>query len=170
MIRKTLAATQIATYSIDLPTDESNGMPVPTGTGFFVSDDGWFVTAAHVVTKDNRVGGEPRDDIKKAWLMKESRPGQFGKRMCQYPRLELIEPALDFALLKLDFEQNSSKIISKESPAFLISLCRLGNWKRANRSTPSATRCQSSRCPLRTSPLRCILRERHPRWFPRRWT
>ena len=109
MIRKTLGNTQQATFSIDLPNAQAQGMPVPAGTGFFVSDDGWFVTAAHVVTENNRPDGPARRDIDAAWLMKESRPGQPVMGMCQWPRLELIEPALDFALLKLDFGRNAEK-------------------------------------------------------------
>jgi serine protease Do len=66
MIRMTLTTTQLATFSIDLPNARMQGMPSPTGTGFFVSPDGWFVTAAHVVTKDNRSDGDPRDDIDQA--------------------------------------------------------------------------------------------------------
>lgn len=109
MIRRTLKSTQIATFSIDLPNERANGMPAPMGTGFFVSADGWFVTAAHVVTKDNRPEGEPRSDVEQAWLMKEARPGEPVLGMCQWPRLELIEPLFDFALLKVDFGKNSAK-------------------------------------------------------------
>jgi serine protease Do len=109
MIRRTLGATQLATFSIDLPNERAKGMPTPTGTGFFVSDDGWFITAAHVVTKDNSPNGPPRDDIEKGWLMKEARPGKMTAGMCQHARLELVDPAFDFALLKVDFARNSDK-------------------------------------------------------------
>src|SRR5882724_7271241 len=109
MIRRTLKATQLATFSVDLPHVARRGMPTPTGTGFFISPDGWFITAAHVVTKNNRSDGPPRDDIENAWLMKETRPGNFIGGMCQYPRLETIVPNLDFALLKVDFARNADK-------------------------------------------------------------
>jgi len=128
MIRRTLTATQLATFSIDLPNAAATGMPVPTGTGFFVSGDGWFVTAAHVVTKDNRPDAPPRDDIDKAWLMKEFRPGQPEARMCQYPRLDLVEPDFDFALLKLDFARNADKEHLKgksEFPHLIVSTRQL---------------------------------------------
>lgn len=118
MIRRTLRDTQLATFSIDMPNERAKGMPTPMGTGFFVSEDGWFVTAAHVVTKDGRPDGVPRDDIESAWLMKESRPGQPAGGMCQYPQVDLIEPAFDFALLKLDFGRNSNKEYLKGRTGF----------------------------------------------------
>jgi serine protease Do len=41
--------------------------------------------------------------------MKEARPGQFIGGMCQGAKLELIEPAFDLALLKLEFDTNADK-------------------------------------------------------------
>jgi serine protease Do len=110
MIRKTLRNTQSATYSIDLPDPNRHGMPAAKGTGFFVSPDGWFVTAAHVVTENGHSDGPPRTDIDKAWLMKETRPGIGSAGMCQNVQLDLIDAALDFALLKVDFQANANKV------------------------------------------------------------
>lgn len=110
MIRKTLADTKAATYSVDLPDSNQHGMPTPRGTGFFISPDGWFVTAAHVVTENARSDGPVRQDIDQAWLMKEAVPGQFCSGMCQNVKFEFIEPDLDFALLKVDFQANSNKV------------------------------------------------------------
>ena len=91
MIRKTLANTQQATFSIELPNAQAKGLPVPMGTGFFVSGDGWFVTAAHVVTKNNQPDGPTRDDLDAAWLMKEDRPGQPMMGRFQEGELILVE-------------------------------------------------------------------------------
>lgn len=109
LIRRTLKLTQLATYSVDLPNPNKKNFPWPTGTGFFVSPDGWFVTAAHVITQDNKSNGPVRTDIDKAWLMKEARPGEFGSGMCQAVKFDFIDPETDFALLKVDFAANANK-------------------------------------------------------------
>ena len=109
MIRSTLKATQNATFSIDLPNAGAKGMPTPMGTGFFVSPDGWFVTAAHVVTVDNNPNSQVRDDIGSGWLQKKVRPGEFGSAMCQGITVEFLDPDTDFALLKVDFDSNKNK-------------------------------------------------------------
>ncbi|HXB83552.1 MAG TPA: serine protease [Candidatus Acidoferrum sp.] len=108
MIERTLAATQQATFALLLPDPNQNGLPVPMGTGFFISPDGFFVTAAHVVTQGNTPGGVPRTDISAAWLMKE-RGIDHPSAMCHFPELELLLGDYDFALLKLDFEMNANK-------------------------------------------------------------
>lgn len=64
MIRNTLPDTQLATFSIDMPNERAKGMPVPNGTVFFVSEDGWFVTVAHVVTKDGLPDDHPVTTLK----------------------------------------------------------------------------------------------------------
>lgn len=110
MITDTLSNTKAATFSVELPDQARNGMPTPTGTGFFISPDGWFVTAAHVVTEDNNSGGKVRSDLHQAWLTKETRvldhsPGA----MCQNVSFGHVIASLDFALLKVDFEANKNK-------------------------------------------------------------
>jgi S1-C subfamily serine protease len=109
MIRKTLARTQAATYSIDLPDANQHGMPSPCGTGFFVSPDGWFVTAAHVITETGNSDGPVRKDIEKAWLITETAGGELGSGMCQAVAFEFIDPVLDFALLKVDFDRTPTR-------------------------------------------------------------
>ncbi|MHB0966846.1 MAG: S1 family peptidase [Bellilinea sp.] len=118
MIRRTLRATQLATYSVDLPNTLRMDAPTPTGTGFFVSPDGWFITAAHVITENNRSDGPVRKDIDKAWLMKEARPGEFINGMCNSVQFEFIDPETDFAILKVDFAANANKDHLKDRKGF----------------------------------------------------
>src|SRR3972149_6669278 len=109
MIRRTLNVIQLATYSVDLPDPKRKGMPSPKGTGFFVSPDGWFVTAAHVITENGLSDGPVRTDLEQSWLMKEARPGEFTSGMCRAVKFEYIDPITDFALLKIDFATNANK-------------------------------------------------------------
>jgi serine protease Do len=112
MIRTTLAQTKLATYAIELPSPQMRGMPAPMGTGFFVSADGWFVTAAHVIAENNQLNGPVRKDLDQAWLMKESGLDDAGGLiggMCQFVRFEEVDAATDFALLKVDFRSNATK-------------------------------------------------------------
>src|SRR5258708_36515384 len=99
MISKTLKATKAATFSIDFPDSNNNDMPTPTGTGFFVSPDGWFVTAAHVVMQKEVV----RADVGQGWLMAEGDSGDGFRRMCQGLAIEFVDSYVDFALLKIDY-------------------------------------------------------------------
>lgn len=119
MIRQTLEATQLATFCIELPSTEHKGMSAPIGTGFFISPDGWFVTAAHVVTQDNQSEGPIRQDINKAWLKKETRlDHELLGALCQGVSFGHIFSQLDFALLKVDFGANSNKAWLKGKTEF----------------------------------------------------
>ena len=110
MIRRTLANTKAATFCVELVDIALLGMPAPAGTGFFVSADGWFITAAHVITENNQSDGPPRQDIDQAWLMQETRiDGNAPGGMCQHVSLGHILPAFDIALLKVDFAANAQK-------------------------------------------------------------
>ena len=107
----------MSTFAILLPNNALKGMPSPIGTGFFVSSDGWFITAAHVVTEDNTSSGKPRADISSGHLQKESRaPGEA--ILCQHFELGLLIPRLDFALLKVDFSKNARKDWLKDRSGF----------------------------------------------------
>ena len=109
MIRKTLSAVQAATFAVLLP-DGPSRLPAPRATVFFVSFEGWFVTAAHLVTEDVTPYGRPRTDFPECSLQKEMRmkPLSHGG-MCQFVELVYVEPVTDFALLKVDFGRNSNK-------------------------------------------------------------
>jgi len=104
-IRITVAATSKATFSILLPDASKHGMPTPAGTGFFVSSDGYFVTAAHVVCDDQ---GNPRNDINQVVLQKEGSHKEPGP-LCTSVTLTDILSDLDLAILKVDFSNNSKK-------------------------------------------------------------
>lgn len=122
MIRQTLPATQAATFCVLLPNTQQQGMPTPAGTGFFVSPDGWFVTAAHVITENQKSDGPVRQDLAQSWLMKETRiPGGMPGAMCQSVSLGHVIARLDFALLKVDFAANANKawLVGKTEFPFL---------------------------------------------------
>lgn len=109
MIRKTLTAIQDATFAILFPDENSGGLPTPIGTGFFVSSQGWFATAAHVVTENNESDGSPRKDISEGLLEKEPRKFMDPGAGCQFFELDLVIPELDFALIKVDFSKNKKR-------------------------------------------------------------
>ena len=67
--QKDSTRTKEATYCIELPSQ--NTRPAPMGTGFFISPNGCFVTAAHVITESNLPNGPVRTDLLKVNLMKE---------------------------------------------------------------------------------------------------
>ena len=101
-----MKATKDATFGIDLPHPDMKGMCAPRGTGFFVSADGWFVTAAHVVTENSKPDGPVRKDIDKGFILQEVRLKPCP--MCIGIRFDYIDGAADFALLKLDFDKNKN--------------------------------------------------------------
>jgi serine protease Do len=114
VIRQTLETTKAATFCVNLPSQEREGMPSPKGTGFFISKDGWFVTAAHVIHDAN---GAVRSDVGGAFLTKEAPAGEAPKWL-QWPSVEFVDQATDIALLKLDFDRNSSVELLKSLAGF----------------------------------------------------
>jgi S1-C subfamily serine protease len=75
-------------------------MPVPVGTGFFISPVGHFITALHVVEGA---------DLANTWLMaRDDSPASPGA-MAQWPELVRTWPEFDLALLKCDFGRNAEK-------------------------------------------------------------
>lgn len=99
MIRNTLPRTKRATFIVCNPKKELNDFPTPTGTGFFISKEGHFITANHVV-----------DDVQDFSKIQLTQPLSVkGSRMVA--GLQLLEQWEDFdiALLKADFETNQYK-------------------------------------------------------------
>ena len=89
MIRKTIAATQAATFCLEIPDPNRKNMHTPMGTGFFVSPDGLFVTAAHVVM--NPKTGALRQGFGDTYLMKEGRGMPAFRTMYQWPTVEHLD-------------------------------------------------------------------------------
>jgi len=121
MIRKTLKRTKEATFAILFPNPHHHGMPTPTGTGFFVSPDGWFVTAAHVMKENGRSDGPIRNDISKALLMKETRICEGGDPfpiMLGGLSFDYLDDFSDFALLKMEYKYNSKTDWLKDKTEF----------------------------------------------------
>jgi hypothetical protein len=121
MIRKSLKMTKEATFAIALPNPHHHEMPTPMGTGFFVSPDGWFVTAAHVITENGKSDGPIRNDLSKALIMKETRLGEGCDPfpiMCAGLSFVYLDHITDFALLKIDFKANSTKAWLKDRSEF----------------------------------------------------
>ena len=74
------------------------------------------------ITSDGKVGS----DFDKAWLMKETRilDNPPSGAMCQAVSFGHVVPNLDFALLKVDFQENATKawlVGKKEFPYLGVS-------------------------------------------------
>jgi len=104
------------------------GLPVARGTGFFISADGWFITAAHVVFDGAAVRrvdmkacadelGEREADVRNALLEKESR---LGVPPVSFSHLTLMHVNLDadIALLKADLDANKSALEARGHQEF----------------------------------------------------
>jgi len=104
MIVNTLTNTKKATFAILVPHPDPKfkGFPVPRGTGFFVSKEGYFITARHVLQKDNTTFYDP----KKVRLIKPEIP-----YMDTIDNISVIDdwPEFDLILLKVDFNKNKNK-------------------------------------------------------------
>jgi serine protease Do len=119
MIRRTLPATKAATFCVLLPVPGTRYPIHPTGTGFFVSPDGHFVTARHVVA----VGGTLRTDLDAMELVREN-PDQSLSVTMRDLKVEVVgeDIAADFVLLKI--EQGGQTDILNPTP-FIVLTSRL---------------------------------------------
>ncbi len=126
MIRQTLTATKAATFLVRLrEPGQTEGMFMPAGTGFFVSPDGYFITAHHVVERVGR--GEPvvlsrppdyymGDDNAPPLTPENQR--HFVLLVVSDVQIVQVWPAYDLALLKADFEKTSKRVIGRAIHTF----------------------------------------------------
>jgi len=106
MIRAYLHKLKQATFAVHMPEPKAQGLPLPRGTGFFVSPRGLLLTARHVITKNGTPDGPLREDIGSLTLMKELRgvdkAGKpIGGEVCVGATLLHDDPVADIALLKV---------------------------------------------------------------------
>ncbi len=108
MIKASIPATKAATFCVHLPDPNLNDHVGARGTGFFVSSDGWFITAAHVITQDSTPTGQPRTDLDKMGLVRPTaqRPNLFLDGF----RLDHIERGADLALFKGNFSDHKDRL------------------------------------------------------------
>jgi hypothetical protein len=146
-IRKTLRATQAATFAIFLPAIEHEGAPVPTGTGFFVSADGLFITARHVIEDSVRA---IRTDISQTILQKEMRD-PAGRPppvvMCREAQVLFDDEITDIAVLWVDWNENKDKrdfLMGKKGFPYLNVARR--TLDEAEPVYPSDIRCHLLKC------------------------
>jgi serine protease Do len=99
VIMQSLPAVKRATFSVLLPEPKRRGLPAPVGSGFFVSADGWFVTARHLLAASDHSDAPLRDDLGAIVLMN---PCDDNSRVQKVINLELMHCDVehDFALLK----------------------------------------------------------------------
>jgi serine protease Do len=80
---------------------EHKGFPAPAGTGFFISKDGYFITANHVLQ-----GVKNGNDLKLSHPELELKTS--GIKPLEHIDIVQVWPQFDIALLKVNFEKNSN--------------------------------------------------------------
>lgn len=113
MIRNSIERTKKSTFLVRVPSTEPKhkGFPSPIGTGFFISADGYFVTAGHVLKGVS--GGD---------TLKLSQPElELMKRdtnPLEHIDIVAIWSQFDIALLKVNFEKNSNNPLLTNKTGF----------------------------------------------------
>jgi len=118
MIINTLSNTKNATFAVLVPHPDPRAeeFPTPNGTGFFVSEDGYFITARHVLEKKDASGNITLHDPAKVQFIKPEIPPP----MPSVDSISIIKdwPEFDLVLLKADFDKNRSKDAFKGKDGF----------------------------------------------------
>jgi len=109
IIKKTLPHTQKCTFAVIIPhpVPQFKSLPSPNGSGFFISPDGYFITAEHVIR------GVNQDKIS---LL---RPNPYGSDdAVGNIKIEKTWSQFDLALLKVDLKENKNKDFLKDKKGF----------------------------------------------------
>jgi hypothetical protein len=113
MIQNTLKATQDATFAVLVPHRDpaARGFPTPNGTAFFISKDGYVLTARHVLFKDNE--GTSIHNAPNIMLEKP-------ENLCMISNLSIAKdwPNLDLVLLKANFDPHKEQPFLKGKTGF----------------------------------------------------
>ena len=111
MIRKTLPHTKKCTFAVIIPSSEPKfkGLPSPAGTGFFISSDGYFITAYHVVKEiyESKIKGKTQLE-----------QPEYGMSQISDIKIEKVWPQFDIALLKADLNKCSDKELLRHASEF----------------------------------------------------
>ena len=99
MISDSLPKVKLATYCVLLQEPKYGGRIAPAGSGFFVSPDGWFVTARHLFTVDGDRSSSIRDDAQMIGLANPL-DGTAERECSLSAQLVFSSARSDFALLK----------------------------------------------------------------------
>jgi S1-C subfamily serine protease len=105
MDRRSFPSVKRATYCVMLPEEKRQDLLAPMASGFFVSPEGWFVTALHVLT----IGGDRHDtirqDLDEIVLI---HPDEKIPEIQRITKLEIVhqDASHDFALLKAEHPGN----------------------------------------------------------------
>lgn len=101
LIRNSIERTKKSTFLVRVPSTEPKykGFPSPNGTGFFISADGYFLTASHVLK-----GVSSGDKLRLSQPELELAKG--GANNLAHIDILQIWPQFDIALLKVNLEKN----------------------------------------------------------------
>lgn len=111
MIRQSIGKIKKATFLVRVPSTvpEHKGFPFPNGTGFFISDEGYFVTANHVIASI--------DSSENLMIEQPELPVSGGS---QLKHINIVKTwhQFDIALLKVDFQKNREKSLLRDKKGF----------------------------------------------------